>query len=408
MISSGPISHLILSLLLFFPINFCHPTSLKIGIVNGSAGISCLAGETCHFQNYLVDTTNTLCDALQLACTFTLHNDAAYGDVDESGNSTGMVALIQNGHFDTSLPIFTPTYRRLKAIDFSDAYFYTDIILVTRPPIQKNGSAMLSIVDAFEWRVWCAFAGTLTISVIFIALVKLKLKTLQFESIRLTVTCWLFGLIVLGSAYTGVLFSETVVPQNNLPFKDLESFVTCLEENRCRMIQPTLSLSYLQYLTAEESELGRRIQATWKEKPVVLESTLDIPQSILDEKKLNLVWITSKFGFDQMTKNNKDCKFYTVDTPCKEIWAFPMRKNSSLLPKINQLALLFQENGITQSLQSKYVGIETCDQKVQVNLSDFESSNAAIFYIYCLCVFVAVIILGAEIGFYKYKPKTAI
>lgn len=108
--------------------------NIKVGIVNGSGGIFCLTESNCYFQGIFGDALASVCDALRLVFTLIIHNDTAFGDADEHGVRSGVVGAIQRGLFDTSPPNFTPTQTRFKAIDFSNTFFYSEYVLVTRSP----------------------------------------------------------------------------------------------------------------------------------------------------------------------------------------------------------------------------------------------------------------------------------
>lgn len=162
---------------------------------------------------------------------------------------------------------------------------------------------------------------------------KKQVKALQLEGIRLTSVVWNLGLVVLIAAYTGILFSDKVAPENNLLFKDFETFVTCLEENRWRMIQSTLSVSNVQFLTGIETKLGRRIQATYVKRPVIVKPIPDTLPTILAEQDTSLVWIASKVSFERFST------YYIIQTASftpwkkhgrrsryKEAMTFPARK----------------------------------------------------------------------------------
>lgn len=230
-------------------------------------------------------------------------------------------------------------------------------------------------------------------------------KILKFHFVRLFVISWSLSLMVLASAYTSILFSEKLAKPNSLPFRDFETFVECLEQGRCRMIQNSLSASSIQSLTGIETEFGRRIQATWKKRPVLIKAIPDIPQTILDEKNLYLVWITDKADFDKAAQNGENCKFYAIEAPYKEIWAFPIRKKSPLRQIFNKAAGLFQENGIAGALLAKY-GTLACNRENSKSESKFDLSTTSAAL--CLCgagMLAAMVAFYIEI-FLFYKTAT--
>lgn len=344
-----------------------------------------------------LEAASVACKALALTCTFFLHNSTEFGDVDESGRGTGIIGAIQRGLYDTSSPTFTPTYRRLKAVDFSNVYFFADILITTRAPDRKVKALDLSIFHAFRWETWLGMAFVMAMVSAMRALGR-HAEPQKSDFRRVAAVSWSFGTLVLSSAYTSALFSNRLIGQENLPYKNFESLVLCLEEGRCRLITHSMSSSYLQVLTGSENALGRRIQATFATRPPILRKSSLIPKTILEEEDIFLVWLSSKDSFHAYVAGMEGCQLYVMDAPTKDVWAFPVRKKSPLLRRFNKVSVSFRESGLSLALQARRWTADRCEQLKhnEVKRDDFRSANAVTMYFYGIGVSIAVGALGME------------
>lgn len=312
-----------------------------------------------------------VCEALRLNCTFSFYDGQEYGDYDEiSGNITGLLGAIDRGQFDTALPNLTPTYRRAKAMDFSNIFFYATLLMATRAPEENDGSRNFGISFAFHIPIWFALAISLILISLFLSvglrkldsekssILKIFLETIlslvvqseykdkcsKFLSLKLMLTFWAAMSIVLMTSCTGFLCSLNISKNANLPYKDLESFVACLTEKKCRMISATKSFSFLQLLT-DTPILGARVVEAIKINPIEIVPEAEIPKRILEEKTIYLVWPGPSTVFLYHTKGYTNCEFYSVDAPYKVFGAFPLKKKSPYLALLNRMAGPFHESG---------------------------------------------------------------
>lgn len=402
---------------------------VKIGIVNSLSAISpCGLSPHCERHGITVDAAIMVCQHLGLKCDLHIHNSPDYGEVFENGTGIGMLGAIQQGIYDTSTPIFAVTYRRFQTLDFSDAYFYSDVVMATRAPVSKEG---FNIGHVFEWSVWA-----LTIlSLISVALVlaafgkstkraeiskagwlsytssrisslcthKHCWRSVQSHSSRILVISWSLMAVVLGSAFTSKLFSNRVSNTLALPYKDFETFVQCLEEARCRLVAHSLTASYLQVLFSSESSLGRRIQASFTDQPPLVTPAGSIPRMILREEDQFLVWIASRNAFNQATQDGTLCDLYVIDAPYKEAWSFVVRKGSPLLKALNQMSVLFRENGLAQMLYSRYRVAAWCKSTDSAETSTLQLlAESEILWFYGAGMLVGVALFVVEKGAYRY------
>lgn len=391
-----------------------------------------LLGPPMAANRLTADATFTICSALLLNCSYKMHPNLDYGDAYENGTGTGIVGAVQRGEYDIFEPVVTPTYNRHLAVDFSNAYFYGDFIIVTRTPSRHDGLSY-KILLAFKWDTWCAFLASM---IGMAALMVVSLRTilpshampqhsmhwflallrhwfclvvhkhdrgqLFFDSMRMLVTFWSLSAIIIQSAYTGIIFSSRLT-SDGLPYKDFPSLVTCIEEGRCGLIAYTNSSSYMQMLIGSESGLGQRIRATFKARPLMIKPVSEIPKLILKEQDTFLVWIISRIAFDLYVKSNQGCEYYIVQAPYNEMWTIPIRKGFPLKKILNRGAIAFRENGLAQAAASKYENrwsnydpsLERGDRPIP-DLSLVKS----VVSVLAVGISIAIVTLGAEVMVY--------
>lgn len=391
--------------------------SLKIGaILEEPFSTVCAFDSNCANRGYGVEVTNLICSFLKLNCTYSWFNSTAYGDVDENNTATGLVAAIYNGTFDTAIPILTQTSRRSQVLEFSELYFYTDVLLVTRSPEMKK---IDNLNQSMPWLAWFGFLLIITACSIILSVTMKQINppyyikresyfciiisnlrdliTGEFDrfktgfwSSRMLLTFWFAVYVVLTSAYTCLLYSKEVMQRTETPFEDFLSFVDCLTEDKCRVITPTLSYSTIQLIQYPGAIQSQRITDAFNKNPIEVLEREKIPDRILMEKNIFLVWPALKGVFYRVTGNNKGCQFYTVPAPFKDLGAFAVRKeNKSLLAKFNRMAEMLRESGLAdhiESLSSMNNGVlPECKQQTltvnkteHINLRSME--NIFIFY----------------------------
>lgn len=391
-------------------------TSIRVGIV---------------YLDQFTDAARIICKQLSLNCTFVQFDGFDYGTVLDNGTTTGMVGALHRGEFDTFQPTFTPTYQRLKAIDFSDPYFYEVFVLATRAPSKTHESITLKAVMALKWQTWCVFLASLVLTSTFLVTTSRKVfkaidhtnphwvgeitqfwtslithdhhdRHLQFHFARQVIAAFSLTLVVLTSAYTSVLFSDRLRNPIALPYKDLETFVTCLEEARCRIITHTLSSSSISLMVGPENEYGKRIQATFAKRPMIYNPNIDVvPRIILEEKTVYYAWFLRKTAFEAVVQNNYDCRFYIMPVDYTQIESFPMRKKSPLKSMLNFGAAAFVERGLSEATTAlRYKNAGTfCSFTENIDQTKIFGSSTVIVA-FCLLgfgIFVTCVLFLAEV-----------
>lgn len=352
-----------------------YAMSAKIGTVNGP--------QTATHRVVLF-----ICHYLRLNCTLVAYpnNDYGYGFENGTGG-TGMVGAVHRDEFDTFEPLFSPTYNRYRIIEFSDPFFYTDILFVTRSPASSRGSQgfSLRVVTVLSGEIWCVFGVTLVVVAGMITLYMhsdssksgwlaalanqswhlithhYSDRILKPEFIRQLTTFWAIMSLIFSSIYMDMLFFQMLKPPP-LPFKDFPTLVSCLEAGRCRLVFHSLSTSYMLDMTDPQHTLGRRIQATYKDRPPLVRRHAEIPNLIQQAKEVYLVWIVSRPVFE-MYANNAECSFYVIEAPYVAAWSFPLRRRSPLKPALDRISIAFRENGLGMAFEAIAREGGTCDPK---------------------------------------------
>lgn len=410
--------------------------SVKIAVIyDPPRSTHCAFDRICPFRGYGIDYTRFVCRALDLNCTFFWYG-GDYGDAYENGTGTGLVGSIIRGEFDTSIPVISLNHRRLKFIDFSQPYDISDTTLITRAPsFGVEEKLNWNLVLAFNGYLWLSFAITLLLTAVAISLfmkiskfsqfsnrsvhsadassffdtcrslilMEFKKSDLRSTSIRLIVCGWIIGGLVLTSAYSGSLFSKRIFVKYNLPFTDLETFVQCLEQGRCRIITNTLSNNFMQYLLGPH-QLGSRIRGTLDRNPIRVTPADDIPDAILKENNQYLVNGGSTGDRLFLISGNRNCHFYTMRMAYFQIPAFPFAKNSSHPKSFNKILSSSRELGLMQAIKRKYMSESLCKEEWSSSRPATDSfkgqtlfSMATTFYFYALGVCIGFVGLVVEV-----------
>lgn len=379
--------------------------TLRIGVVDDRPFTSsCSFDPVCPYRGSGVEMARIARQILNLNCIFVPFGSYTYGTVLENGTVTGIVGAVQRGEFDTHLPNLMPTSARQQVIDFSEGYYYADSILVTRASTVKADLGW-SVVYAFHWRVWCLFAFALISTAAFITFTvhetvfntigKFK-KPLRFTgyvletSVRLALVnehrksfskhrptvilslFWGYSIVVLASAYSGLLFSKKIVNDGSAPFTDFESFIACVEKGRCVVVTPLLSVSYILYLTSPGSPHAARFEKAFVKNPIKVISKDQIPQRILEEESVFLTWVTAKNELPGYIDDKARCSYLIVPTPETTIGAFPVRKGAKELRK----ALDIVASTVRQVGLQFAVGLEPVDKPCTSSLTSYEAVHA--------------------------------
>lgn len=378
--------------------------NVKIGIVS-------------HLLIKPFQSAKIVCEQRLLNCTFVDYDGPLiFGTAFENGTSTGMTAVVHRGELDTFVPSFTPTHARFHAIDFSDPYFYNDIILVTRAPKLVSKEFNFGIVSALRWETWCVLICAFLVTSLFLdystrnflqphsgrtqatnrlisiydhcmSLINQKYddRYVAMDFVRILVICLSFVSMVLSSCYTAVLFSDMLKGEKIVPYEDFESFITCLEQSRCRVAFLSESSSHVQVLFGPESALGRRARATFAYNPPLSIEPWAATEAILQENNTYLVWIGEKNIVDAYSARHDGCAFYLVETGYRESWTFPVQKRSPLKRIFDEAAAAFQERGLTQHLSTKYdAAAAKCDAAYFNSLSRSTGSSTVTYAAMCL------------------------
>lgn len=386
--------------------------------------------------------TRLVCETLKLNCTFVPYETSMYGTAFDNGTGTGMIGAIQEGQFDTHLPNVNPNYARSLAVDFSHGYCYVDNILVTRASVIRPSYGW-NVVYAFHWIVWCVFALALFVTAALIVVfvhdgvlndIRLRWKPLYFTAflfeiaIRLSLVnehrkaffrnrhtavlslFWGYGILVLASAYSGILFSEQIVTGQRAPFENFEEFIECVENGKCVVVTPLVSIASVQYLTAPGSPHAARFEKAFKENPIRVISKEEIAIRILQEPDVLFVWPTARNDISGYIDGKTRCSYLIAPMPQTAVGAFPIRKGQKkLLEALNVMASRTREYGL-----GFVVGLEPLDRPCSDTLAAYDAIHAnkqlslerslkIPFYFYLIGMTTAIAIMITEVSLTKFS-----
>jgi hypothetical protein len=393
--------------------------SLKVGVLRTN-NQDCKIDPLCPRRYPVVEATRLACEFLKFNCTFEWYKDTNYGDALENGTVTGAIGSVYRREYDTFPPSFTPTFSRHKAVSFSDTYDVVDYVFVTRAP-DRNESTALSwdIYNAFQLRVWITLAFVYLFVTVFLTLIVSKfcfivsnrlflcfefatsLVTYDFGTsmlkprfVRVVLIGWICSGMVISSAYTGILFSKSLSVQRYFPYTDVDSFISCLEKEECRLITATkLSSIFYQLFTAPNSTLNKRFFNSLERNPAAIATQDKIYEMILAEKNQYFVAATSGDSAYHLINSNRNCSYYIINSGYSEVWSFPIAKNSTHLRKWTKAATIMREYGLSKALKRKYVGPDLCFTKISETVS-VKGKNVINFISITLIVFVSGIFLA--------------
>lgn len=358
-------------------------TAIRIGVIlDKPLSEPCAFRPRCQSRGLAFDAALITCELLHLTCIFELFDSYDYGNLDNSGNVTGIVRAVQDGRYDTTLPFITGTYDRFQAVHLSTGVFYMDNVLVTRMPKEKREVQLdWNIINSFDWPVWCAFMITFACAMAVMVAIehtrrwewKMGVRpTIPFDfenrrrrydrlSDRFVYMAFSLLEFTFCCTYSGIMYSNQVATKESLPFTDLDTFIDCLVAHNCHLIAPTLSYSSYELLLAQG---GPRLNAALEERPPMIVDMKRIPSKVAETQGVYLTWLIPKMFFSSLTRNNRDCKFYHVTVPFSDVNTYPVRKDDwHLRDMLDSAAGLLQQHGITSALESKYgVNVDLCDR----------------------------------------------
>jgi Ligated ion channel L-glutamate- and glycine-binding site len=130
---------------------------LKIAVVASEPFVyDCPKFPNCDRPGVLTELTQVICSALAVPCEIVHWNGIDVGD-EMNGTWTGLIGEILNGTHHT-VPYIHASQKRLKVLDFSEPFFDTTTVLLTRAPSEPDVS-MTSLL-AFKWDVWLTLCFT--------------------------------------------------------------------------------------------------------------------------------------------------------------------------------------------------------------------------------------------------------
>ncbi|XP_063878096.1 glutamate receptor ionotropic, kainate glr-3-like [Scylla paramamosain] len=185
-----------------------------------------------------------------------------YGQVLDNGSWTGLMGMLQRGEVDMTGSLFSVTWRRWQAVDFTPALYVDHTNMVyARPEVSSD---MAGFIKPYTLLVWSAlFLTTLLMfsATLFIYRGEAALKTLTKKGIkpqawgwgttakkssectwstllaqsvpqmpdegttRFTVGLWLLVSLIIGTVYRSNLKAMLIIPKVELPFDSLEELI---------------------------------------------------------------------------------------------------------------------------------------------------------------------------------------
>ncbi|GFQ70820.1 glutamate receptor ionotropic, kainate 5 [Trichonephila clavata] len=260
---------------------------------------------------------NTLSDVLGFKYKFLYPSDGEIGDIDESGNWTGVMGLLQRKEADLGVSSLGMIQQRMQDVDFTNSYMTNKIqFLVEKPDALP---AIWAFVYPFDTFLWIAVLITMVvIPIIFTYLLK-------FENSCITLFVHLFGLLlrqspnmrqsslkanfilstwgifalIISSSYSACLLSFLSIPLQSKPIRTFVDLAKAVEKgtHRCSMLH---GVPMIFLLTNNKNEnlikLGEAVKANkwWYNIPDIMNPKLVVGRTAVIGIEINLQFLHGK------------------------------------------------------------------------------------------------------------------
>lgn len=108
----------------------------------------------CQSPGLGIEFTRTLCERLNVYCSFVLANVTTLGQINATiPEDVGLMSKIQDGEFDASLPLLSETTQRREVLDFTTPLFYMESGLLVKTQFSFE-SDFLFAIRPFTAPVW--------------------------------------------------------------------------------------------------------------------------------------------------------------------------------------------------------------------------------------------------------------
>lgn len=180
----------------------------------------------------------------------------------------------------------------------------------------------------------------------------------------------------------------------------MDTFIRCLENHQCRLIISGKSNAFYRYF----NDMSICSKNALERNPARIISNPQIPQTILEEQKLYLVWLWTKDEILFHIKD-RDCDFYLVDAPFKFTGAVAMRKSYYMRETLTNFALTFQESGLEGALKRKYAQPSFCNARSPSSEIEEGFALRTVFYLYISAIFISVTAFVIECAFVLWRNR---
>lgn len=296
---------------------------VSIGIVNetvfGAVNVANLDSQT---PGYWVEIANLACKIANFTCEFIVWPDNNYGQKDINGNWTGFMGAIANGTFHTSIPMINPTSARMVDFNFGTMSPVAPYYFAVRK--WDKIYSFLSVVEPLKGPVWLVIGFTLVVVALVMTLihfpigkhwteVKMKRISKYFTHVLLSLavnlarknfplsnrklpgkillSVWGFGSLIMISFYSTGLLRSMLTKDNQPPFANIIQLATCINDNRCSMVNTAAGDWFLQELheAQPESEMFPLHLALQKRPPLQVSTTEEALRLVESSHDLILV-----------------------------------------------------------------------------------------------------------------------
>ncbi|XP_035227517.1 glutamate receptor ionotropic, kainate 5-like [Stegodyphus dumicola] len=377
-----------------------------------------------------------LSDYLPFSYDLINREDYLWGNLDDTGNWTGMIGMMCRKEMDMALGWVATTYARHQVVDFSFPYLVDANIFVTASPqlLQKD----FAFVDPFQTMVWALLLFSIPLSSITLTLLteygvlsnrkernfwKTWLKEtetllIMFLSqgsyrlyrnriVRFFLTIWSICKLILVFSYTSTLLSFLMVPAVERPLRTVQELRDAVVSGRYQFAV-FKGTSHVETLMESRSGIIKDLADHIRQHPEnMLNSHGESVYRMQREKlavlnmRLHFLYSASAIGLDLFHMSSDNIGFNIVGVPFRKGFPYMERVNMIIHRMAAAGIYMKQINEINYYQKLKAPVPPTKNNKRPLSLQDIWTS----VQILIVGHLVSLICLIAEIGYHKLRNR---
>ncbi|KAK7471497.1 hypothetical protein BaRGS_00035836 [Batillaria attramentaria] len=310
------------------------------------------------YTGFCIDLLEYIARDYNFTYVITEPSDLNWGLRLPNGTWVGMTGMLERKEVDFALSGFSVTADRATVTDYSEGFFYDDIVLlVTRPTAEVSWTFFL---QPFHWLVYVVIgASLLLVTALHVCLERHGVREIEnaveydgaSHAGHVLLSAWLLSSVVMVAVYTGKLTAFSVVTKGNVPFNSLSEVVR-QDEYRWGLVGGTLYESILS--TSENEDYRRYYQGVLRfveTDPDVLSSNLSVQMAkVLTERYVRIGSYTTYYQYKK-----ENCRVAMVpERLFADTYAVHLQKGSPYTRLFNKAIESARELGLLTHWERKW------------------------------------------------------